>query len=150
MAGFWTFQNDTAQVLANAKGKTLAGLELSESDWSTKKQPWRRDHRLILRFADGTGLFIYDDQYGGRYMTTDDDLLAFVGATFLGAEVHEGPSEEIGDCGCGCSDVVHDVAFLVVSTSLGEFTVETHNEHNGYYGGFMLMACDLETLVVRA
>jgi hypothetical protein len=32
----------------------------------------------------------------------------------------------------------HDLAFLIVTTSLGSFTVANHSEHNGYYGAFEL------------
>jgi hypothetical protein len=31
---------------------------------------------------------------------------------------------------------VHEVQFLRVSTDAGTIVCETHNEHNGYYGGF--------------
>jgi len=144
--GFWTYHNHTEQVLANAKGKVLAGIELSKAVWSTKDQRYHSKDRLIFRFTDGSGFYIYDEPYGGRYMNCDDDLSAFVGATFLGAEVHNVKCREIP---CDYDDIVHEIGFLVVSTSLGEFTVETHNEHNGYYGGFGLVACDQEPLEVR-
>lgn len=89
---------------------------------------------LDLSFEDGSTLSIFDSaQYccEHRYLTTDDDLTAFEGAVFVDAEVRdvEGPDEdEFGES--------HDVAFLVVTTDKGSFTVCTHNEHNGYYGGF--------------
>ena len=35
----------------------------------------------------------------------------------------------------------HEVQFLVITTSKGAFTLENHNLHNGYYGGFGLEAC---------
>lgn len=71
-------------------------------------------------------------------MTTDDALEDFVGADFLGAEVREGGETDDDEYG------VHEVEFLVVKTSLGDFTVETHNEHNGYYGGFWMEARKIE------
>jgi hypothetical protein len=37
----------------------------------------------------------------------------------------------------------HDIAFLLVQTSDGVFTMVNHNEHNGYYGGF-LVTCEVE------
>ena len=47
----------------------------------------------------------------------------------IDAEIREAPNEpdEYGD---------HEVQFLLVNTSIGTFTVASHNEHNGYYGGF--------------
>jgi hypothetical protein len=92
---------------------------------------------LLLGFADGTGIELWDDGQScceDRYMHTDDALTEFVGTTFLGAEEREAPDVDDDTYG------VHEVAFLVVKTSLGDFTIETHNEHNGYYGGFYLIA----------
>lgn len=68
-----------------------------------------------------------------RYMHTDDDLGAFVGATFEGVEVVDGPEEtdQYGE--------PKESAFLKVRTSAGGFTVVTYNKHNGYYGGFWIV-----------
>ena len=41
---------------------------------------------------------------------------------------------------------VHEVQFLNIETSLGIITFETHNEHNGYYGGFYIKAVYHETV----
>ena len=125
---FWP-HDETLSVLAAAQGKVLASVSLDLGDYG---QP---DH-LAFRFGDGGGFRIYDF-CNYRAMTTDDDLSAFAGATFLGAEVRKGPIYDD-------DDEVHEIAFLVVSTSLGEFTVETHNWHNGYYGGFSIKACPLD------
>lgn len=62
---------------------------------------------------------------------TDDELNDFVGAKFIKAEIVDGPDLETGD---SC----HEQQFLLIDTSLGTFTMVTHNEHNGYYGGFAL------------
>jgi hypothetical protein len=35
---------------------------------------------------------------------------------------------------------VHETQFLIVDTTKGSFTIVNHNEHNGYYGGFGLVA----------
>jgi hypothetical protein len=65
-------------------------------------------------------------------MHTDDVLQDFIGAKLLNAEVREGPTEldKYGD--------PIESEFLVVSTSIGFFTVVNYNEHNGYYGGFII------------
>ena len=68
-----------------------------------------------------------------RWMSTDDDLKYFVGSKLQSVEVKEGPDIEY-EYG------YHETCFLVVTTSLGSFTCVTHNEHNGYYGGFMITA----------
>ncbi len=94
------------------------------------------DDKLRFTFDDGTRLDLVDNGQScceSRYMQTDDDLGYFVGSRLLGAEVKEAPNveDEYGD---------HEVAFLVVTTSKGSFSVANHNEHNGYYGGFYINA----------
>lgn len=88
--------------------------------------------RLNVAFDGGDVLRIWDDGQTcceRRYMSTDDDLAHYAGATFIGADVRHGDNRED-------DEDVHEVAFLIVNTSLGSFTVANHNEHNGYYGGF--------------
>jgi hypothetical protein len=106
----------------NALGKTIASVHLDEEE-----------SELRFKFTDGTGLKLFDDGQScceSRYMTTDDDLTYYAGAKFMGVEIKEAPDieDEEGD--------VHEVQFLEVKTDKGVFTMATHNEHNGYYGGF--------------
>jgi hypothetical protein len=94
------------------------------------------DDALHFTFEDGSRMKLYDDGQScceSRYMRTDDKLADFVGAKLLGAEVKEAPAMpcEYGD---------HEVAFLDVNTDKGTFQMATHNEHNGYYGGFLVRA----------
>ena len=94
------------------------------------------DDRLRFMFDDGYKMVLFDDGqscYESRYMTTDDKLSDFVGAELLSAKVKDGPT--ISDRG-----EPHETAFLHVTTSIGTFVCETHNEHNGYYGGFLIIA----------
>lgn len=126
---------DSAHALQSALGKTIASLALKTHD--------QRDiDALVFHFTDGTAMQLRDEGQScceTRYMHTDDKLSDFVGAQFLGAEVRDAPSipsKEYED--------VHEVQFLIVKTSIGEFTVETHNEHNGYYGGFAIEASIVE------
>lgn len=107
-----------------AIGKTIVALSVDS-------------HALNLRFADGSGLTITDEgqsccEY--RHMSTDDDLGAFIGATFQGADLRDAPTAdgEYGDC--------HEQQFLLLNTDRGVATIVNHNEHNGYYGGFWLKA----------
>lgn len=66
-----------------------------------------------------------------RFIHTDDNLKDFIGAAFMGIDVSE---IDILDNG----EDIHEVAFVNVLTSLGPITLETHNIHNGHYGGFEL------------
>ena len=92
------------------------------------------DNALAIRFTNGRSIRMADMGHQcceNRYMSTDDDLSEFVGARLLGIEVRDAPSQTSADV---YED--HDVSFLAVQTSKGEFVMKNHNEHNGYYGGF--------------
>lgn len=94
------------------------------------------DDRLVVGFASGI-LILQDDGQScceNRYMTCDDDLPSFVGSKILDVELRSAPS--VGED----PYMSHDVQFLVVKTTSGELVCETHNEHNGYYGGFYVTA----------
>lgn len=91
---------------------------------------------VYLKMADGTRAKLFDAGQScceSRYMATDDDLLYHVGAILLNAETRDAPNEpdEYGE---------HEVQFLLITTSRGVITVKSHNEHNGYYGGFAVEA----------
>lgn len=114
--------SDRASVDAftNAMGKTISSLKLGADD------------ALHFVFTDGSKLKISDDGQScceHRYMRTDDDLSEFIGAKLLDAEIKEAPNvvNEYEE---------HEVQFLEVKTDRGVFTMASHNEHNGYYGGF--------------
>jgi hypothetical protein len=49
----------------------------------------------------------------------------------MGAEVKNAPN--IPD-----ENNFHEVQFFEIQTDRGVFTLSSHNEHNGYYGGFFL------------
>lgn len=89
-----------------------------------------------VEFTDGSKLVLRDRGAScceRRYMTLDGDSLDYYkGASFLGAEVGGASSEG--------EDTVHEIQFLNIRTSKGVFTVSNHNEHNGYYGGFSVVA----------
>jgi len=121
--------DESAKAFGAAIGKKITALEL-------------KDDALHFKFEDGTGIRLFDDGQScceSRYMRTDDDLSAFVGADLRGAETRPGPEAPHGEY-----DEEHEIEFLVVSTSLGEFTMASHNEHNGYYGGFCIR-CAMES-----
>lgn len=96
-----------------------------------------QDDALHFEMADGTKIKVADEGQScceSRYMRTDDSLVEFSGATLLGMEIKSAPDSE-DDHGES-----HEVQFLEVNTSKGVFTMSSHNEHNGYYGGFSIRA----------
>lgn len=92
------------------------------------------DNEIRLTFADGSGAKIWDDGQScceSRYMTCDDDLGKLVGGELRRVDTKPGPETEVeyGD---------HEQVFIEIGTDECFVTVCTHNEHNGYYGGFGL------------
>jgi len=119
---------ETVESIKSSVGNKITDIKLSED-------------KLFLWFADkqegyNARLEIWDDGQScceSRYMRTDDKLTDFIGSDFVSAETRGAPSvpDQFEE---------HEVQFLLITTSLGVFTVETHNEHNGYYGGFAIRA----------
>jgi hypothetical protein len=102
-------------------GKKIAAVELD-------------DDALHLSFEDGTTMRVWDAGQScceSRYMQSDADLPAFVGAEFLGLEVGEAAADTPDEYGGA-----HETQFLNIKTSKGVLDAVTHNAHNGYYGGF--------------
>ena len=117
---------DSVDAFKGAIGKTIAGLTLGTDD------------ALHFVFEDGSKMKLFDDGQScceSRYMRTDDNLAEFVGAKLLGAEIKEAPPVKVDD-----DYGEHEVEFLEVQTDRGVFTMASHNEHNGYYGGFSIRA----------
>ena len=88
------------------------------------------DGELYMKFNDDTTLRIFDDGHSyceSRYLHTDDDLQYFVGSKFT--DIQFEPTDDVPD-----EYGEHEKAFLRITTDKGVFTLETHNEHNGYYG----------------
>lgn len=114
---------DSAEVFQAAIGKTITALSLT-------------DDALHFVFDDGSRMKLEDAGQScceARYMRTDDDLAQYVGTKLLGAEIMDAPDAEEGY-------ETHEVQFLHVRTDRGTFTMSSHNEHNGYYGGFAIVA----------
>lgn len=93
-----------------------------------------KNDELLMGFEDGSSIRFRDEGQScceSRYMMTDDDLSHYVGAELIGAELESGPDIK-------AEYEEHETQFLKVNTSKGVFTMVTHNEHNGYYGGFAI------------
>jgi hypothetical protein len=87
---------------------------------------------LRLFGEDGKGVAIRDEGQQcceRRFLTCSDDLQTFVGANLLQVELKNFSYTPRGDEG-------EDMGFVEMLTDKGAITLETHNEHNGYYGGF--------------
>lgn len=117
--------------IESVANKVISGIELVDNEYSSPK------NKLVINFQDGSRLHLVDDGQNcceTKWMHTDDELSDFIGATFLDAEVRDGPTteDESGD--------PTESQFLIIRTSVGAFTIVNYNEHNGYYGGFSLSA----------
>ena len=123
MLGILGGNEETVNSIKSSLNKTIEKVELDGDN-------------LIISFTDNTTLMIWDGGQScceSRYMTTDDDLSDFNGATLLDFEL-----KSVDDVDDGYD--VHEIQFLDVKTSEGVFTMVNHNEHNGYYGGFWIQA----------
>ena len=131
MIGMLAGNKDSAEAFNEAMGKKIKALSLGVDD------------ALHFVFEDDTKIMLFDDGQSCcevRYMRTDDDLAQFIGSELLDAEIADGP--EITDD--NPYDQTHETQFLNVKTSLGVFTMTSHNEHNGYYAGFLIRAAEEE------
>jgi len=116
-------------------GRKIVGAELQKADDNQSR--WDRGGKdaIVLKFEDGSGVALWDDGQScceSRYITCDDDLSKIVGGTLTRIEPKETKDieGEYGDC--------HEQVFIEIGTDECFVTVCTHNEHNGYYGGFGL------------
>lgn len=94
--------------------------------------------RLLLAFEDGRRIEIWDNGQScceSRYAMTDDDVSTLVGNKLTLVQVKEGP--DLDDNG-----EYHEQTFVEVATDKGFITLVSHNEHNGYYGGFNITITD--------
>ncbi len=99
------------------------------------------DNLMKITFEDGVKIRIYDDGQSCcelRYMRTDDDVKTLIGGTLLKIFVKGVGEEKEKHEGKYFDDDYHEVAFLEIQTDKSFVTLSTHNEHNGYYGGFGL------------
>lgn len=134
MLKFLGGSRESLGVLKKGIGKRIVGLELVDR--------WQHDgdgenNELVFTFEDGYKMGVFDDGQScceSRWMHTDDKLEDFIDSTLINIEVREGSNwEDDGD--------YTESQFLIVTTSLGAFTMVNYNEHNGYYGGFW-MECE--------
>ena len=126
MLGMLSGNEESVSAIRSSLNKTISLVYLDD------------DSQLKFKFSDGTSLTIWDDGQcccEARYMRTDDILTEFIGATLLYFELKDAPSTQDREW-----DDVHEIQFLDVKTDKGVFQIASHNEHNGYYGGFWIKA----------
>lgn len=117
-------------ALKDVKGRRIASVTIDDAANGG-------DGALLFMFDGGWKLAVADKGRScceSRYLKCDDDLAAYVGATFQEITI------ECGDTMNSKYDECHEVQFLLIHTNRGIFTVNTHNAHNGYYGGFWMTA----------
>jgi len=100
---------------------------------------------LWINFTDGRKLSVRDGGQScceSRYMTCDDDLSGHEGGQLLSIDTNAADPKPVLDYAGEKADYdyggCHETQFVKVQTTKGSFTLCTHNEHNGYYGGFSL------------
>jgi len=126
--------HETVDSYHKSIGKTIKHIELSPPQgekWDDEAQD-----TLKVTFDDGSMLTVFDAGQScceSRYMRTDDKFEDFIGANLVSMELKQAPNitsdDDYGD---------HEVQFLELMTSKGALTMASHNEHNGYYGGFAI------------
>ena len=132
MIGLLSGSERSVEIFSENIGKIIVALAIVEREDSPFNE-------LLFTFENGSKMKLFDDGQScceSRYMNTDDNLADFIGASLQGAEVRAAEAE-IGDYGDA-----KESEFLIVSTSIGQFTVVNYNEHNGYYGGFLIRAAE--------
>lgn len=132
MIGLLSGNERSIEIFSENIGKIIIDLAIVKREYSPLNE-------LLFTFEGGSRMKLFDDGQScceSRYMHTDDNLSDFIGASLQGGEVRA--EDEIGDYGAGGAR--KDSAFLIISTSIGQFTIVNYNEHNGYYGGFLIRA----------
>lgn len=95
------------------------------------------DDLIKFVFEDNTCVLLSDEGQScceHRYVTCDDELESFYGRKIISIEQREVDTvhNEYGEC--------HEKMFVVITMDDNtSIHVTTHNEHNGYYGGFYLV-----------
>lgn len=128
------------RVVETCRGRQIERVSIHENDG-----PYTEPDALLIEFMDGgPSLRLRNRQECCEclYMTCDDDLSGLRGECFQSVEVSDetNPGSEAEAETENCDDGQHDIQFLTIRTDKSTCVVSSHNEHNGYYGGFDLVA----------
>jgi len=92
------------------------------------------EEKIIIEFEDEIKIMITDEGQScceHRYISCDDDINRIIGTKLTKIEIKKTEEKE--------EDYeVHEISFIDIQTDKCFITFCTHNEHNGYYGGFVL------------
>lgn len=113
------------------EAKEYAGREIVAARLNQDASP----ERVEVTFMDGVTIHILDEGQScceSRYITCDDDWIDLVGGRLLDIE-----TKDAGDVESEYGEF-HEAVFIEIKTDKGHVAFTTHNEHNGYYGGFGL------------
>ena len=127
--------DDEEKDASDYYGKTIESIDLRhyEKNEMFKENP----DRIVIEFTDGVKISISDEGQScceERFITCDDDLDSFSGGTLIAVEVVGHQEVSSNDL----SEYYKEICFLKIVTDIGTVTFETHNIHNGYYGGFAI------------
>lgn len=126
--GVWIYES-VKETIDKVRGATI------EDAWIDASYNYD-DGGLFVKLTDGRTLTIWDNGRScceHRYMVSDSQFDTFKGAKIIDIEIRDGVTNEGGW-------ETHETAFLNIRTSKGVIDAVTHNEHNGYYGGFSFAA----------
>jgi len=127
-------------AIATCHDKVITSITLEEPCKPRREGDDLAAKGVIVKFVDGTRLDLWDAGQTcceSRYIRTDDHLSDWVGAKFLDVEIVDSVSPMQDDYDWWD---VHEIQFLRILTDKGVIVFSSHNEHNGYYGGFSIQA----------
>jgi hypothetical protein len=135
--------NLTEDSLKKILSLDITSISLREGDVKHPKYDWRtyRGPLLEFIFEDNSILYLYDDGQScceNRYMTTDDDLTSYKDIKIVNIETAS--MDTIEDPEDRYSEPHEQMSLKITFNDGSGLTAVTHNEHNGYYGGFSLIA----------
>lgn len=110
------------------------------------KSVYVKSNDLLITFADNVTIQISDEGQNcceHRYMTTDDNLHDLIGKIFKDIVIKNVNWDASFDDESYKSES-HQIAFMEIQTDKLSVSFATHNEHNGYYGGFSLRIKEIE------
>ena len=116
-------REETSKAIISSIGKVIEDITLI-------------DDEIKITFEDQSRIMIWDDGQSwceSRYTVCDEDLSNYSGHKLV----------SVIDRDCEVKDEnygVHEINFLDVVTDKGKIQFRSHNEHNGYYGGFSMKA----------
>lgn len=112
-----------SNIINKYTGKRIVALTLS-------------DNKIKLYFGGGFVVHIFDNGQRcceERFITTDDNLSLATNTRFRNLTIKGTTNDDYSDDEIKQID---EILFLKIQTDKACFTFETHNKHNGYYGGF--------------